>query len=103
VGTPFDEDHGLSFEKQLIPDIARRWRKSDAEGRAPGRLVNFALVANCQVAGRPLGNEDGVAHFPTRTTVSCFHLFQSLSWLSLSFGSSSFTRRAGETLRVRAA
>src|SRR5262245_37052636 len=27
------------------------------------------------MAGRPLGNENGVTHFPARTAVFCFHLF----------------------------
>src|SRR5262245_8082796 len=30
------------------------------------------------MGGRPLGNENGVAHFPARTGVFCFHLFPEL-------------------------
>jgi hypothetical protein len=52
-----------SFRKQLIPNIARRGRKSSTTRLAPDGLVDFLLVANCQGACCFSGEENCIAHF----------------------------------------
>jgi hypothetical protein len=59
------------FRKQFIPDVARRWRQSNAMRLAPNCLINFVFVADCETAGRGSSHEDRVTHSPARTTVSC--------------------------------
>jgi hypothetical protein len=59
----------VRFRKELIPDVARRWRQANATRLAPSRLIDFLLVADCQATGRFRCHEDRVTHFPARTTV----------------------------------
>ena len=55
--------------KEFIPDVARRWRQTNATRLAPCRFVDFLFVADCQATGRFRRDEDRVTHFPARTTV----------------------------------
>ena len=55
--------------EEFIPDIARRWRQTNATRLAPSCLIDFLFVADCQAPGRFRCHEDRVTHFPARTTV----------------------------------
>ena len=55
--------------KEFIPDVARRWRQTNATRLAPCSFVDFLFVADCQATGRFRCDEDRVTHFPARTTV----------------------------------
>ena len=59
----------VRFRKELIPDVARRWRQTNATRLAPSCLIDFLFVADCQATGRFRCDEDRVTHFSARTTV----------------------------------
>jgi hypothetical protein len=90
----------VRFRKELIPDVARRWRQANATRLAPSRLIDFLLVADCQATGRFRCHEDRVTHFPARTTFLAVTSFQSLRRPSLSFGSSSFISLRRQSLSL---
>ena len=67
------------FWEEFVPDVARRRRQTKATRLAPGCLIDFLFVADCQAPGCFRCHEDRVTHVPARTTVLGFNLLPKLN------------------------
>lgn len=63
----------LLFRKELVPDIPRRGRKSNAARLTPDSSVDLVLVANGQGTGCFSGDKDRVAHLSAGAAVLRFY------------------------------
>jgi hypothetical protein len=54
----------IRFRKEFIPDVARRWRETNATRLTPDCLIDFLFVADFQATGGFRCDEDRVTHFP---------------------------------------
>src|SRR6266404_3568403 len=63
----------ILFWEELIPDVARRWRQTNATRLTPDCFIDFLFVADFQATGRFCCDEDRVTHYSARTTVLGFN------------------------------
>src|SRR5258705_4019705 len=63
----------ILFWEALIPDVARRWRQTNATRLTPDCFIDFLFVADFQATGRFCCDEDRVTHYSARTTVLGFN------------------------------